>query len=270
VIKLLLIPIALGGLFAWLVVRRVAIRLRALQAQLAAYRRGDYEGQLKAIEAFRVGKSEPGHYLFFRGSACLQLGRLPEAEQALRRSLAMETDAPLRTCCRDELGRALMEQGRWEDAEGCFRQCIAESPKRGSSHRSMAELSLRSGRDKEEALNAARRAEALDRAASLGVSKLGKEEHSVNLSESLAVLAWALAASGAGAEAVEPVLKEAFELCPETTKPVRAELHYFAGRAYADLGNESESRRHFHRALEVDPIGNYGRLAGSMMATAVH
>jgi tetratricopeptide (TPR) repeat protein len=268
-IKLLLIPLALGGLFALLVVRRIAIRLRTLQAQLAAYRRGDYEGQLRAIEAFRVGKSEPGHYLFFRGSACYQLGRLQEAEQSLKRSLAMETNAQLRTVCRDELGRVLMEQGRWDDAEDCFRQCIAEWPKRGSAHRAMAELPLRSGREKEAALSAARLAEVLDRRASLGVSKLGKEEHSVNLSESLAVLAWALAASGAGAEAVAPVLKEAFELCPETTKPVRAELHYFAGRAYADLGNDSESRRHLHRALEVDPIGNYGRLAGSAMVTAV-
>jgi tetratricopeptide (TPR) repeat protein len=262
--------LALGGLFALLVVRRIVIRLRTLQAQLAAYRRGDYEGQLKVIEAFRVGKSEPGHYLFFRGSACYQLGRLPEAELALRRSLAMETNAQLRTVCRDELGRVLMEQGRWEDAEACFQQCIVDWPKRGSAHRAMAELSLRSGREKEAALSAARQAEALDRTASLGVSKLGQEEHNVNLSESLAVLAWALAATRFGAEAVEAALKEAFELCPETTKPIRAELHYFAGRAYAGLGNESESRRHFHRALEVDPIGNYGRLAGSAMATAVH
>jgi tetratricopeptide (TPR) repeat protein len=269
-IKLLLVPIALGVFFAWLIVRRIAIRLRALQAQLAAYRRGDYEGQLRVIEAFRVGNSEPGHYLFFRGSACYQLGRLQEAEQSLRRSLAMETNAQLRTVCRDEVGRVLMEQGRWEDAEDCFRECIAEWPRRGGGHRSVAELLLRSKREKEAALCAARLAEVLDRRASLGVSKLGKEDYSVNLSESLAVLAWALAASGAGAEAVAPVLKEAFELCPETTKPVRAELHYFAASAYADLANESESRRHFHRALEVDPIGNYGRLAGSAMVTAVH
>jgi tetratricopeptide (TPR) repeat protein len=269
-IKLLLIPMVLGGVFALLVVRRIFIRLRTLKAQLAAYRRGDYEGQLKAIEAFRVGKSEPGHYLGFRGSACYQLGRLQEAEQALRRSLAMETNAQLRTVCRDELGRVLMEQGRCDEAEDCFRQCIVEWPKRGGSHRSIAELLLRSGQEKEAALTAARQAEADDRAASVGVSKLGKEEHNVNLSESLAVLAWALAANGAGAEALEPVLKEAFELCPETTIPIRAELHYFAGHAYAALGNQSESQRHLHRALAVDPIGNYGRLGGAALATAVH
>ena len=269
-IKLLLIPIMLGVLFAWLVVRRIAIRLRTLKAQLAAYRRGDYEGQLKAIEAFRVGKSEPGHYLFFRGSACYQLGRLQEAEQALRRSLAMETDAQLRTCCRDELGRVLMAQDQWDNAEACFRQCIAEWPKRGGGHRAIAELLLRRGAQQQAALSAARQAEADDRAASAGVSKLGKEDRNINLSESLAVLAWALAANGAGAEALEPVLKEAFELCPETTIPIRVELHYFAGHAYAALGNQSESQRHLHRALEVDPIGNYGRLGGAALATAVH
>jgi hypothetical protein len=85
----------------------------------------------------------------------------------------------------------------------------------------------------------------------VSVSKLGREKYSVHVSESLAVLAWALAATGAGANAVESALKEAFERYPETTIPPRAEAHYFSGHAYAELGNQSESQRHLHRDLAV-------------------
>jgi tetratricopeptide (TPR) repeat protein len=147
--------------------------LGIVKAQLAAYRRGDYEAQLKIVEGFRVNGSEPRDYLFFHGSACLNLGRLKEAERALRRSLEMQTNPALRNLCRDELGRVLMEQGRWDDAEACFRECIAESPRRGSCYRAIAELSLRRGAQQAAALDAARRAVADDRAAKAGVFRLG-------------------------------------------------------------------------------------------------
>jgi tetratricopeptide (TPR) repeat protein len=269
-LKWLLVPPTLVVLFFLLVVRRIANRLRILRTQLAAYRRGDYQGQLQAIEGFRVRGSEPVHYLGFRGSACYQLGRLEEAEQALRRSLSMEKYAQLRTVTRDELGRVLMEQGRWDDAAACFQECIAESPQRGGSYRSVAELLLRRGHDRTAALDAARRAEAADRAEKVSPGKLGKEDHDLNLSESLAVLAWALAQNGTSPAEIEPMLKEAFSLCPETTRPTRAEIHYFAGRAYADLGKPVESERQFRTAVQVDPVGNYGRLCESAITAMAH
>lgn len=50
---------------------RSVVRFRGLVlAQLAAYRRGDYHGQLTIVERFRTRRSEPSHYLFFRGAAC--------------------------------------------------------------------------------------------------------------------------------------------------------------------------------------------------------
>ena len=76
--------------------------LRILQAQLEAYRRGDYKGMLKIIEGFRVKGSEPSYYLYFRGVAFFELGRLPEAESALRRSLSKETDAGQKLLCREQ------------------------------------------------------------------------------------------------------------------------------------------------------------------------
>jgi tetratricopeptide (TPR) repeat protein len=241
-------------------------RSGVLQAQLAAYQRGDYQAQLKIIEGFRIGGSEPAHYLFFRGGACFQLGRLGEAEQVIRRSMSMETNPVLSVLCQDQLGHILMEQGRWDEAAACFQDSILESPKRGGGHRAIAEGLLRHSGRNEAALDAARLAVAADRAKTAR-GRLGKLDRAVSLSESLAFLAWALAKNRADPTEVESALKEAFALCGETTKPVLAELHFCAGRAYADLGNTNDSIRHFKSATEIDPIGNYGRLSRLVGAT---
>jgi tetratricopeptide (TPR) repeat protein len=257
----LLLPLILLVAFCLLVFRGTARKLRLLRAQLAAYRRGDYQAQLKIIEGFRIKGSESPYYFFVHGVACFELGRLEEAEQAIRRSASMETNPVLRVLCRDELGRVLMEQGRWDEAEACFRDCIVESPNRGGGHRSMAELLLRRGERNQAALDAARLAVVAYRGEKVPLGDLGKENHDLNLSESLAFLAWALAENQADPGEVEGALNEAFALCGESTRPVVAELHFCAGQAYTALGNMADSSRHFQCAIDIDPIGNYGRLS---------
>jgi tetratricopeptide (TPR) repeat protein len=202
----------------------------------------------------------------FHGIACLELGRLQEAEQVIRRSMSMKTNLEANIVCLDKLGHVLMEQGRWDEAAACFRDCILKSPNRGGGHRAIAEGLLRRGVRNEAALDAARLGVAADRARSYR-SKLGKEERAISLSESLAFLAWALAKNRAGPAEVESTLKEAFALCGENRKPVLAELHFCAGHAYADLGNTNDSIRHFKCATGIDPIGNYGRLSRPVRAT---
>ncbi len=243
----------------------VVRELGIIRDQLAAYRRGDYEAQLKIVEGLRVKGSEPPGYLFFRGSACFQLGRLEEAEQAIRRSLAIETNAALKTVCRDELGRVLMAQGRWEEAADCFRECIAEAPGRGCGYRAMAEMLLRRGGRSAAALDAARSAVAADRAAS---GKLGKEERDINLGESLAVLAWALAENQSPGGEIGSAIEEAFALCGDSAKPILAELHYCAGHVRAVLGDTAASARHFQSATEIDTAGYYGSLSRQARQTS--
>jgi tetratricopeptide (TPR) repeat protein len=265
-VKLLWVPVVLFAAFCFRVGRRIARKLRVLQAQLAAYRRGDYEGQLAAVEGFRVKGSEPTEYLFFRGSACLQLGRLAEAEQMLRRCLPLETNSGLRTICRDELGRVLMAQERWEEAEECFQKCLAEAPRRGSGHRAVAELLLRRGERAGEALEAAQRAVDFDSAEKLRASQLAKDSRNANLAESLAILAWALATNRRDPADVNRTIEEAFAFCG-TDKPILAELHFFSGQACAESGDSAASSRHFQAAAETDPAGYYGRLSRSKMVS---
>ena len=253
-----------------LILGRNFIRFRGvLKAQLAAYRRGDYQGQLKIIEGFRTNRSEPEHYLFFRGTACYELGRLEEAEELLRRSLSMANDPARRTVCRDQLGLVLMEQARYDEAAACFRVCIEESPNRGGGRRGMAETLLRQDGNNAAALDAARLAVEADRAEKVSGGKLGREAHVLNLSESLAVFAWALAKNAVDPAEVEGALTEAFALCSETTKPIRARLHFCASQAFSALGNTAESSRHIQFAAEIDPLGNYGRLARGAAGTAI-
>lgn len=259
---LLLFVVLLAG-FAALVAKTFTTRLKILKAQIAAYSRGDYQAQANIVQGFRVKGSEPNDYLFLHGTACFELGRLEQAEREIRRSLEKETNAQLQITCRDQLGRVYMEQSRWEEASECFRQCIAQNPKRGGSHRSMAEWLLRRGEQPEAALQAARRAVDADRAEKTRRGWLGKEVHNSNLAESLAILAWALARNHGDPAEVDRAVKEAFALA-DATKPILTELHYAAGQAYAALGNAGESSRHFQRGVEIDPVGNYGRLCQGM------
>jgi tetratricopeptide (TPR) repeat protein len=261
-------PFALLAIFyAILLVRSVARRQRLLRDQIAAYQRGDYRRQIEIVEGFRHNGSEPPDYLFFYGGACLQLGRLAQAEQALGRSLAMEKTPSLRVIARNELGRVFMEQDRWEDAEDCFRKCIAEAPERGAGHRALAELLLRRGDNAQAAMAAAQRALDADRTAHKRRGELGKLDHDTSLAESLVFFAWAAAENRAPAVEVESALTEAFSLCGRETVPVLAELHYCAGHAYATLGNRAESAHHFQSAAELDPDGTYGRLARAVVTS---
>jgi len=159
-----------------------------------------------------------------------------------------------------------MEQECWDDAADCFRQCIAEDPNRGGGHCAMAELLLRHGEQYAVALDEARKAVAANRSRLLGSGEFEKEAHDGNLGESLAFLAWALASNSADPDEVKSTLNEAFAICGEDTKPVLARVHFCAGQACAVLGNKAESTRHFERAAEADPHGNYGRLSRAAAA----
>jgi tetratricopeptide (TPR) repeat protein len=215
---------------------------------------------MQAAAPLRVWK--PRAYLFLRGSALFHVGRLQEAEACLLQSLLMEKNRRLKAVAESQLGHVLLEQRRFAEAIACFERSIADWPQRGDGHRGIAQTLLRQGAQPDEALRRARQAAELDEA----YTKLGAEARDLNTAESLATLAWAEAANGANVAKVEQWFEKALALCPEAMVPVRAELEYHAGCAYAALGKTEESAWEFERAAKLDPHGNYGRLAKAALA----
>ena len=82
------------------------------------------------------------------------------------------------------------------------------------------------------------------------------------------MLAWAVAASSGNVREVESLLEEAFLLCGDDTKPILAQLHYHAGRAYAALNMPEKSRDHLRQATEADPQGIFGRLSRAIPSSS--
>jgi tetratricopeptide (TPR) repeat protein len=248
------------------VVARGIRTMKAINAIMAAYRDGDYETGLQKTEALKDTYNplkKSAEYCFFRGTMLHHLGRLEEAEASLREGLPLEEDPRQRALVYNTIASVLMDQGRFPEAIAFFENAGSAWPDRGSSHRGVAEVWLRQGREFPEALQHARQAVEIDRAA----SGMKKEALDTRLGEDLATLAWAVAASstvaansGAAAE-VESQLAESFQLCGTKTKPILAQIHYQAGKAHEALKMPEKAREHFRQAAEVDPKGVYGRLA---------
>ncbi len=240
--------------------------IATVNAIMAAYREADYETGLQKAEALKDPMhpfSKTAEYCFFRGTMLHHLGRLEEAEANLREGLPLEEDPSRRALVFNTLASVLMDQQRYPEAIAFYENAGRAWPDRGANHRGIAEVWLRQGRELFEALDHARQAVEIDRAA----SGLKKEALETRLGEDLATLAWAVAENASstdassGAAEVESLLKEAFHLCGDRTKPVLAHIHYQAAKAYEALKIPKKAREHFCRAAEADPRGTYGRLA---------
>jgi tetratricopeptide (TPR) repeat protein len=246
--------------------RRISRGMRTIagiNAVMAAYHEGDYETGLQKAESLKDPFSKTAEYCFFRGTMLHHLGRLQEAEASLREGLPLEDEPNRRALVYNTLATVLMDQERYPEAMAFYENAGRAWPDRGSSHRGIAEVWLRQGREFPEALEHARQAAEIDRAA----SGMKKEALDTRLGEDLATLAWAVAASstvaanpGAATE-VESLLAEAFQLSGTKTKPVLAQIHYQAGKAYEYLKLREEARENFRKAAEVDPNGIHARLA---------
>jgi tetratricopeptide (TPR) repeat protein len=242
--------------------------ISAINGVMAAYREGDYETGLQKAEGLKQGFTKTAEYCFFRGSMLHHLCRLEESEASLREGLPLEEEPSRRALVYNTLAEVLMDQGRYPEAIAFYENAGRAWPDRGGNHRGIAKVWLRQRREFAEALEHARQAVEIDRKA----SGLKKEALDTRLGEDLATLAWAVAAnaslqsapqssaSSAAAE-VESLLKEAFQLCDARTKPILAQIHYQAGKAYEALAMKEKTSENFRRAAELDPKGTYGRLA---------
>ena len=156
-----------------------------------AYRNGDYEGALRIIEGAKGKSFEESAYLYFRGAMLHHLGRLPEAQASLRKGIPLEEHRQWKALAQGTPGAVLMDQERYPEAIAVLENSVKAWPDRGSSHRVIAELWLRQNRELGTALDEARHALEIDRAA----RGLPQQSLDSRVGEDLATLAWAEAAS---------------------------------------------------------------------------
>jgi tetratricopeptide (TPR) repeat protein len=240
------------------------LRRDATNAVLDAYRKGDYAGALRAAEAFKGNADLAGSYFFFTGTMLMNLGRLEEAEQYLRRRLNVATDEKLTALSYSSLGLLLLEMQRYDEAMECFQTSLRHWPDRGSSHRDIAEVCLRRGGHTSDAVKWAQLAVKEDRSTGDWTgSPEAQEVYNINLAEDLSTLAWALAEDSRDRAQVDRLVDEAVKLVGTATSPT-AQVHCHSGRAYLALGDSPKSERHFEEAARIDPNGLWGRTARAM------
>jgi tetratricopeptide (TPR) repeat protein len=241
------------------------LRLKsAIAAVTSAYRAGDYATALEKTDDLKDRSTITAPYCFFRGSMLHYLGRFGDAEASLREGLFLEEKPHQRALAFNTLASVLMDQQRYVEAIEFYENASRAWLDRGASHRGIAEVWLRQGREFSEALKQAQEAVAIDKRAG-GLTKVALEHR---LGEDLAVLAWALAANSAGIGTIEFLSGEAIRLCGNAAKAILAQVHYHVGQAYLALQSTEKSLEHFHHAAEIDPQGIFGSMARSTIAKA--
>jgi tetratricopeptide (TPR) repeat protein len=233
--------------------------LNAIDAEMEPYRRGDYEAALAAAEGFRQEGEVTASYCFYRGACLAHLGRVPEAEVWLRRNIELRKEDEKRHTAIGctTLGHLMLQAGQYEEAIECFETSLRHFPGRSSGYRSMAEAYLLRGDNPAEALRWSRLA--IDQANA--DQEISPALRKMNLGEGLATLAWATAAATHDAPEVARLVTEAVAGVGATTVSSTAQVHYHAGRAYDELGDQAHSADQYREAARLDPQGEWGRAA---------
>lgn len=244
----------------WAAYTRVKARraMRDLKGMLAAYRAADYETALRFIDSMKDNRLVRGSSTL-RGDILLSLGRIDEAEQFLRQSVASHLDPKRQALSYSSLGELLLERRRYDEALECFENSLKLWPNYGSTHRDIAEMHLRRGSSTVEAVKWAKLAVSEDQARKTA-NPLEQEAANTNLGKDLATLAWAVAADSQDRDEVDRLVDQALPLV-STVKPIAAQTRCYAGYAYQSLGDSRKSEYHFDEAARIDPHGLWGRNA---------
>jgi tetratricopeptide (TPR) repeat protein len=256
----LLVYFFIGGRRGIRAITRAFGTSNAMNAVMAAYRNGDYITALKKTEGLKNGQEKTGEYCFLRGAMLHHLGQLDKSEAILREAVPLHDDPRQKALVYNTLASVLMDQRRFPEAVAFYENAGRAWPDRGSSLCGIAETWLRQAREFPEALQCARQAIEIDRRA----TGMPKEALDKRLGEDFAILAWATAANSGDVHEVDSLVAKAFPLCGTKTKPILAQIHYHAGKAYETLKMQEKARDHFRQAMEIDPKGIFGRLAGSI------
>ena len=236
------------------------IALEAYADHLVEQGRYDQALRLVPIVAVSgVGRSR------LRSSVLVDAGRYEEAEQILREIIDRKVGIWVKNVARvrigldlESFGEVLMETGRFEDAQRCFRQAAGMNPLHSVWATGKAEALLRKGIFPQVALTHVEKA--------LNLYQRGAERIicSSRLGEILATRAWALAACGHGVEA-QNAIDAALKSPARKTKGPLAQVHYKVGMSLLLLADNRGAEEHFARGAELDPVGRWGRLCADAL-----
>jgi tetratricopeptide (TPR) repeat protein len=200
------------------------------------------------------------HSTTMKGIVLLHTGHYEEAEAAFRHSIThsyhslMALDSA-RGWLLENLGYALTEQAQYEEAIKAFEGAILITPSDSDRPNGLAEVYLRQGSEPHQAL-------ALTERSIRNKKKIANQYLArYATAELLGNRAWALALSGQCQEA-QAVLDQAFERSRNRSKLSKVSVYYRAGQTMRLCKDEQAARVHFEKAIEMDPQGRYGQLAG--------
>jgi tetratricopeptide (TPR) repeat protein len=255
---LILVTFVLGlsALMAWVVIPPFLIGWDAHRA----LQRGDYALALRRVEWIKRFSIDRTLYDGTRSSVLISAGRPQEAEEIVSKGLKTERVKKAAGLHLDNLGLALMDQGRYEEAEAMFRRSLQAYPDRGGAYDGLAELLILRG-EPGPSLEAAE--QALTREQSRGW--LYRRLSPGTCGRMWANRAWALAALGRRRDAEQAILN-AFTEIGTKDNPELAGVHYGAGMMRASLGDMRQAQEEWSAAKRLDPDGRYGRKADQALA----
>ena len=187
-------------------------------------------------------------------------GRARDAEPILKELVDTERHANTRMLAFENLGNALLTQGRHDEAKRSFEAAAKLKPRRSKAYIGLAEVRLVQGVEPVQALADAERALELYRDSMLERKAVPERCATIR-----GVQAWALARLGRSAESQEAIAAGLREMVPQYL-PIVAGFHWRAGMAMLVLENTNAAVDHFRKAAEVDPQGYYGGLAAQHLS----
>jgi tetratricopeptide (TPR) repeat protein len=220
-----------------------------------AAKRGEYDAALNIIRWTNFYNPSGVEALRMSGNILVVAGRYREAEDTLRRSLASSQARESYGAALENLGEALLEQGRYNEAARSYEAALLAFPWRHRPYRGMAEMILRRGEKPEQALEYIEKI--LDFS---GISWRQRKANGNARDDYWSLKAWALARMGRGSE-VADAIESALRATNQASAPDMAATHYRAGMAMQALGDEPSANEHFKLAILFDPHGRRGALA---------
>ena len=157
------------------------------------------------------------------------------------------------------LGETLMEQGRYDEALRSFEAALHTFSWLRRPYRGMTEMLLRQAKDPQKALEYVEKIIDFE-----GLSKLEIRNNGRPQDDYWALKAWALASAGRSSD-VAAAIENAVKATSPKCLPDLATTYYRAGMAMQALGNISQAKEHFRRAVEFDPHGRRGTLANAAL-----